>query len=174
MLPAFCNTYAICGTCSQEDATHFSGHIYLSARAGISISMALISVGLASLDQYVALALRRVPFIFLDMYIYIHTCGNIDFNGTHWYSPVTALLVLYVLVKYISCYFIGDYKLHPRFVYATRSPQDIDLINTYSPEESVEIVMLKKELEKCLNQASDGTTVLNIYNPSFIIYLNVR
>ena len=66
---------------------------------------------------------------------------------------------------------LGDYKLHPRFVYATRSPQDIHLI-TYSPEEIVEMVMLKKKTEKCLYQASDGKR--NIYNLSFIIYLNIR
>ena len=59
-------------------------------------------------------------------------------------------LLLHILVG------LGDYKLHPRFVYVTRSSQDIHLINTYSPEEIVEMVMLKKEPEKCLYQASDG------------------
>ena len=46
---AFCDAYAMRGTCPQEGATHFSGHIYISACAGISISMVLASVGLASL-----------------------------------------------------------------------------------------------------------------------------
>ena len=51
---------------------------------------------------------------------------------------------------------LGDYKLHPRFVHATRSQQDIHLINTYSPEEIVEMIMLKKEPEKCVPQECSG------------------
>ena len=59
-------------------------------------------------------------------------------------------LLLLILVE------LGDYKLHPKFVHATRSLQDIYLINTYSPEEIVEMVILKKEPEKYLYQASDS------------------
>ena len=57
---------------------------------------------------------------------------------------------MYILVG------LGDYKLHPRFVHATRSPQDIHLINTYSPEEIVEMIMLKKEPEKYVPQECSG------------------
>ena len=44
----FRDAYAIQGICPQEGTTQFSGHIYIiSARARISISMVLVSVGLA-------------------------------------------------------------------------------------------------------------------------------
>ena len=44
---------------------------------------------------------------------------------------------------------LGEYKLQPRFLYAARSPEDIHMIDAYSPEEVVEMIMLKKEPEKC-------------------------
>ena len=43
-VPEFCDAYAICDTCPQEGATHFSGHI--STCTGTSISIVLVSVGL--------------------------------------------------------------------------------------------------------------------------------
>ena len=87
------------------------------------------------------------------IYMYISMLVGISISmvpiGTHSNSFACSLcisqihfLLLHILVG------LGDYKLHPRFVYATRFPQDIHLINTYSPEESVEMVMLMKELEK--------------------------
>ena len=39
---------------------------------------------------------------------------------------------------------LGEYKLQPRFLYATRSPEDIHMIDAYSLEEVVEMIMLKK------------------------------
>ena len=51
----YCDVYAISGNCPQEGATHFPGYIYIyiytCAQGGISISIVLVSVGLASLIQ---------------------------------------------------------------------------------------------------------------------------
>ena len=61
----FCDAYAIRGTCPQEAATHFSGHvhvyiIYISACTGMSNSMVHVSVGLASLAQLMYSVVNRL------------------------------------------------------------------------------------------------------------------
>ena len=40
--------------------------------------------GRAFHHAYMALALRRLPRIFLDIYIYIHARGNLDFNSARY------------------------------------------------------------------------------------------
>ena len=74
-----------------------------------------------------------------------------------------------VQIAFIMVFWLAgleEYNLRPGFLYATRSPEDIHMIDAYSPEEVVEMIMLKKEPEKCLSPTSG---IINILSEHLII-----
>jgi len=66
------------------------------------------------------------------------------------------LKVLFLQLLYYIFIGLGDYKLHPGFLHATRSPEYVNLIDIYSLEEILEMIMFKKQPEKCLAQTNSS------------------